>query len=247
MLCNRIISGFLTLSETTLGLYSTGRTSGLCLDVGHTMTTAAPVFEGYPLTGCPSTITSPISGLQLDELLKKLNPKLAVLDSVAMTAVKKQLCQVAENEPTMIPEYEMTDFVLPDESKVSVGNETKRAPEFLFSPHYFGVKSPGCHEMIYNSLHKVDPDGHKEIIENVLPMGGTTRMQGFAKRLQLELLGVLDYEFNVIDQSPAEKEHMSWIGGSVCGELTTFAQMWVFRSEFEEEGVERICKKKFMF
>jgi actin beta/gamma 1 len=145
-------------------------------------------------------------------------------------------------------EDKWTEFVLPDESKVSVGNEIERATEFLFSPHYFGLKSPGCHEMIYNSLHKVDPDGHKDIIENVLPMGGTTMIPGFAKRLELELLGVLDYEFNVVNpKNNSEKEHMAWIGGSIVAELSTFEEMWIFRTEYEEDGPERMAKKKLLF
>ena len=236
------------MSQPVLALYSVGRTSALCLDIGHTLTTAVPVYEGYPLTGCPSLLTSPLSGSQLDELLKKLNPNLVGLDSVAMAAIKKQFCQVAENGPTLIAQDETSDFILPDESKVTVGNEARRATECFFTPHYFGVKSPGCHELIYNSLHKVDPDGHQEIIECVLPIGGTTMIPGFAKRLELELLGLLDYDFKVTNPKVAEeKEHAVWIGGSIVAELTTFEEMWIFRSEYGEDGAERMAKKKLLF
>ena len=78
-------------------------------------------------------------------------------------------------------------------------------------------------------------------------MGGTTRVPAFSKRLELELLGVLNHEFKVVNQSESDKEHMKWIGGSIVAELSTFQEMWVFRSEYEEEGPERTVKKKLLF
>ncbi|KAL5251116.1 hypothetical protein ACHWQZ_G016735 [Mnemiopsis leidyi] len=244
--CNRF-PGCLTISQAALGLYCSGNSSGLCLDIGYHQTTVVPVYEGYPLIGCPSILTSPISGLQLDDVMKKFNPKLVGLGSVEMTSLKKELCQISETETSMTVEVEPKEFELPDESKVSVGNEAHFATELLFTPHHFGVKSPGCHELIYNSLHKVDPDGHKDIIGSVLPMGGTSRIPGFSKRLELELLGVLNHEFRIINQSEREKEHMTWIGGSIVAELSTFQEMWVFRSEYEEEGPDRMVKRKLLF
>ena len=204
-----------------------------------------PVYEGYPLIGCPSILTSRISGVQIDELMKKLNPKLQGLSDDDMTSIKKGLCQVPET--ALSAQIEPKEFELPDKSKISVGDEARFATELLFSPHHFGVKSPGCQELIYNSLHKVDPDGHKELISSVLPMGGTTRIPGFSKRLELELLGVLNHEFKVVNQSETDKEHMKWIGGSIVAELSTFQEMWVFRSEYDEEGPERMVKKKLLF
>lgn len=37
------------MNSATLSLFSTGTTSGLVLECGHSLTTCTPIFEGFPM------------------------------------------------------------------------------------------------------------------------------------------------------------------------------------------------------
>ena len=38
------------MNSSTLSLFSTGTTTGLVIESGHSTTSVIPVFEGYPIT-----------------------------------------------------------------------------------------------------------------------------------------------------------------------------------------------------
>lgn len=47
-----------------------------------------------------------------------------------------------------------------------------RCPEALFSPCFVGIESPGIHEVVYNSIMKVDVDLRKHLYGNIVLAGG---------------------------------------------------------------------------
>jgi len=45
--------------------------------------------------------------------------------------------------------------------------------------------------------------------------------------------------------APAERKYSVWIGGSILSSLSTFQQMWITKSEFEESGATIVHRKCF--
>jgi actin-related protein len=41
---------------------------------------------------------------------------------------------------------------------------------------------------------------------------------------------------DVDPKAPAERKYSVWIGGSIVGSLSSFDDMWVKKSEWEEDG-----------
>lgn len=64
------INGLYIAKSPSLVLHASGRTSGVVWETGYSCSYAAPVFEGFPLKY--ATITSPVTGKALTEILQNL-------------------------------------------------------------------------------------------------------------------------------------------------------------------------------
>ena len=45
--------------------------------------------------------------------------------------------------------------------------------------------------------------------------------------------------------APPERKYSVWIGGSILASLSTFQQMWIAKSEYEESGPSIVHRKCF--
>lgn len=86
-----------TMNSSVLALFSSGRTRGLVVDVGHEITSAVPVFEGFAIPH--ATFTTPLAGNavtnELRNLCKEEDTKTFGLTSAdAYEAMKEKVCRV---------------------------------------------------------------------------------------------------------------------------------------------------------
>ena len=68
---------------------------------------------------------------------------------------------------------------------------------------------------------------------------------GIADRMKKEITALAPPEMKITMIDPPNKKHSVWIGGSILVSMGTFAQMWVFKKEYEESGpsiVHQKCK-----
>lgn len=56
---------------------------------------------------------------------------------------------------------EHEEYVLPDGQVVKLGTERYMAAEILFTPELVGCECPGVHEMLNDSINRVDLDLRK--------------------------------------------------------------------------------------
>lgn len=71
-------------------------------------------------------------------------------------------------------------------------------------------------------------------------------LNGLQTRMRWETLAAIPSAFKprLLEAAPSERLFGAWIGGSILASLGTFQQMWVSRTEWEEEGaavLERKC------
>jgi centractin len=59
-----------------------------------------------------------------------------------------------------------------------VGVERFAAPELLFNPEMIGDESPGVHELLLESITKVDLDLRRDLFSNIYLAGGSTLFKG---------------------------------------------------------------------
>ena len=230
-------------------MYSTGRTTGLAVDIGHTQSNFTPVFEGFPLFLHPCHLTSPLCGEDIDNVLRKRNPALIDLSAADLKEVKSKNCKVFPTfgeacDAILAAESQEKLFTLPDGREVKLGREVETVPEMLFSPHSYGIKSPGLHEMIYNSAVRYDPDVQDDMFRNIVVFGGTADIPGMKERIENELVGSCNASVKVIMEN-GNGNTIAWQGGSILAALSTFENQWAFRVQYEEDGPSTTVKRNF--
>lgn len=101
--------------------------------------------------------------------------------------------------------------------------------------------------LIQSALSQIDVDIRTHMLAHTILTGGSSLYQGFAERLQQELME--KYPGTKVriaaSSNPVERKFGSWIGGSILASLGTFHQMWISKKEYEEQGagiVEKRCK-----
>ena len=158
--------------------------------------------------------------------------------------IKEKCCYVAAN-----PAKEEKDaagrteeFRLPDGNAVQLGAERFRAPEILFNPEIVGLEFAGVHQVVVDSISRVDMDLRKSLFSNIVLSGGSTlckgeplislahyshltRKQGYGDRLlnEVKRLSVKDTKIKIY--VPPERKYSTWIGGSILAGLNTFKKV----------------------
>ena len=137
------------------------------------------------------------------------------------------------------------DYELPDGNIITIGNERFRVPEVLFNPTMAGreLRNGGVHETTYATVQKCDVDIRRSLYNNIILSGGSTMYPGIGERLQKELLSLVPADVKVKVLASPERKYMVWIGGALLTTLSSFKQMWVTKSEYDESGVGIIHQK----
>ena len=100
------------------------------------------------------------------------------------------------------------------------------------------VEKDSIQEIVRASVLGCDIDCRREIMSNVVLVGGGSLIDGVQQRLADELKTVFPESMKVrcSTQLPLERVNAAWIGGyilSICG---SFQQMWISKKEWLEHG-----------
>ncbi|KAG6902866.1 Actin-2 [Termitomyces sp. Mi166 len=203
---------------------------------------AAQIF--FDTFNVPALFTSVQAVLSLDVtdhlqlLLRKAGHHLhTTAEREVVRTIKEKCCYVAVNpvkeEKDTLGRTE--DFRLPDGNVVQLGPERFRAPEILFNPELIGQEYAGVHQVVVDSINRVDLDLRKSLFSNIVLSGGSTLCRGFGDRLLNEVKKLALKDIKIKIYAPPERKYSTWIGGSILAGLSTFKKMWVSAEEYQED------------
>lgn len=226
--------------SSVLSLYSTGRTTGVSVDIGDGVSTVACVYEGFALPGCIKRVN--LAGRDITNLLKIEVMKNGYLMNSSsefeiLRSMKERLCFVNEsmvNVNTYSTMNEMQSFPLPDGKKLNIATDSLSRPcELLFQPQSFGYEEDGIHQLIYDSIMNADTQLRGKFFESIVLSGGSTSFRNFGPRLLKELRN-LDSEVKLKMYASAERKNNCFIGASILSSLSTFNNLVVDKKQFAE-------------
>ncbi|CAJ0625509.1 7462_t:CDS:10 [Entrophospora sp. SA101] len=265
-----------TSIQAVLSLYSSGRTTGIVLDSGDGVTHAVPVYEGFALPHAIRRVD--IAGRDVTEYLQLLLRRSGynfhtTAEKEVVRTIKEKTCYVAinPNKEEKDTSREFSDYVLPDGNVVKLKTERFKAPEILFNPELIGEEYAGVHQVVVDSINRVDLDLRKSLFANVVLSGGSTLYKELIgeeyagvhqvvvdsiNRVDLDLRkslfanvvlsggSTLYKDIKIKIYAPSERKYSTWIGGSILAALSTFKKMWVSAEEYQEDP-DIIHKKSF--
>ncbi|KAG9473042.1 hypothetical protein GDO78_015321 [Eleutherodactylus coqui] len=143
------------------------------------------------------------------------------------------------------PQEVEDEYKLPDGNVIKVHNQRFRCPEALFAPDNIGMEAPGIDTLLFHTITKCDIDLRRTLYSNILLSGGSSLFTGINLRLTKELTSMVPADCHVKVSAPPEPMLAAWMGGSIVSSLSTFQQMWVTKSEFQEIGPNIVRRKCF--
>lgn len=242
---------FYVVIQPVLSLYSTGKITGIVAESGDGITQTVPVFEGYVM---PHTFERRnFGGRELTDYLIKLlynrgHHFTTTAEKEIVRDIKEKLCCVsidAYNENTIESQKLEKSYLLPDGQVVYIGSERFMCTEAIFSPDLIGLEMPGIHELIFESLKRVNKSLTKDLLSCVVLAGGNTMYPGIKERMVNELSKLNPDKMNMNVLAPSKRKYSAWKGGSVLASMSTFNSMWITKKEYSEFGMSILKRKCF--
>jgi len=234
-------------TQGLLSLYAAGSVSGMVLDIGDGVAQTCPVYEGYCIRDAVRRVD--FGGRDVTAYLRTLLRQYGMyFDTSAefdiVRTIKEQKCQISVSTPSKEGSLKVKHR-LPDGSDIVLGSELTQAGELLFNPSLIGREHGGAAVLVSDSIKLADMDVRRELYQNILLAGGSSAMNGFCPRFLSEMTRMTPRDCKVRVLAPGDRHLTAWIGGSFLSQLSTFKQMTVKKSDYNEHGENILHSRVF--
>eukprot|EP00730_Choanoeca_flexa_P009482 TRINITY_DN12654_c2_g8_i1.p1 TRINITY_DN12654_c2_g8~~TRINITY_DN12654_c2_g8_i1.p1 ORF type:complete len:376 (+),score=82.42 TRINITY_DN12654_c2_g8_i1:494-1621(+) len=228
--------------------YTSTKSTGLVVDLGHSKTRVTPVIDGCVVPNASKSIE--VGGkditLRLGALLNQ-KPELQTRNLSFSTSGERELvrefmeqhasAQRIKWKPSRAP---TAQFELPDGQVIELGNERYMCTEpLLRANESSGWETADLAYTISQALEgqsQLDISGlfdgfvAKELRDNIVLVGGCSKLNGLVDRLKNDISGK-----TTIHALP-DRELLVWRGGAIVAEMPAFQEQWITKAKYDEVG-----------
>ena len=235
-------------SQPVLSFFSTSKSTGAILESGDAITQCCVCYEGFLIKS--SCFRYNYGGSDVTKVLKNLiennNNFKQKYDMKIFKNMKEKQCFYKTHEEQYKVKYYQTvisDYMLPDGSIIKVGNEKIIAPEILFNNRLNYSDFPTFHEIIYNSIIKVDINIIQKLYQNIILSGGNTLFYGMENKMTKFIKKIAPGNATIEVKRCKNPQFSCWNGGNVISLLDSFKNLLVDKKEWNEQGRKIIHEK----
>lgn len=238
--------------QAVMSLYANGRSTGLVVDSGDGVTHTVPVFEGFSIPHAVEKMD--IAGRALTTFCQKLlleqgHTLVSSGEMEIVKDIKEKLCFVSQNYTEELAASESSseldmNYTMPDKSVITVTGKTRiTTAELLFQPMLNGKECKSIHNLTWASVAASDVDVRRELLKNIIMSGGTTMYPGISDRLKSELAALAPAGSDIRIIANNDRKFAVWKGASTLASLSSFANSWVTKADYEEHGAAIVHRK----
>ena len=229
------------VSAPYLGLLSTGRSTGIVVEISASLCTILPVVDG--IVDPAAVVIMPIGANDVVSYMTKILTERGYFFTTTaerdiVRDITEKMCFVEQDYASPQPTVEST-YELPDGQGITIGSEKYRCVEPLFSPILVGIDCPSVPESVLLALVRSPADQRAALADQIVVTGNLV-CRGFAARVESDLKRLVPRSTPVrVRQSP-ESKYSAWIGGSVAHSYL----QWITREDYDRDGpsvVHRAC------
>lgn len=224
---------------TILSLYSTGRTTGVSVDIGDGVASIASIYDGFALPSTMKRIN--LGGRDITRLLRLEMMKNGYLMNSSsefeiIRNMKERLGFIDVGDNDENDSFSVDKFQLPDGKFLRIPKSSiSKSCELLFNPELFGFEESNVSNELYNSINKTDLNLRGQLFESIVISGGSTLLKNFNLRL-LKDLKKIDNGIKLKIFASHERRNNCFIGGSILSTLSTFNKILVSKKQFLEDS-----------
>lgn len=247
------VPAVMLLDKNVLALFSTGKATGIIVNIGEDFTEIVPIKDARPIV--EAMVSLKLGGKTITKTLEKLLGEKDMLFTTGpekrfLKDIKEKFCYVSldfdeEVKIAEKPEAIEKVYETPFGEIIKLNAERFMAPEILFTPSIGEIDEKSLPEAIVEAVDRCDDDLRKEIVESVVVSGEISALPGLKERLLKELKKLLPKNYKAKILAPAESQHGEWVGASILTSIKTSNRLWITKKAFEEEGVSIIEEKRF--
>ena len=229
--------------QASLVLHALGQRSGLVVDLGHGVTHAVPIYDGFCYSHAVQRLD--VAGQQLSERMALL---LQQSGSAMLSSAEKDIAQHIKETQAYValdPAQEIqraalghgcAAYTMPDGRVVRLGSERFQCSEALFSPQLLGKEAAGggLQDAVLRAVVQSDVGARRALLANVVLVGGTAQLPGVAERLNRELAMQAPAGVATAVQVPPNPQTLAWVGGSLMAATQTTG--WISREDYLKGG-----------
>jgi actin-related protein len=254
------------MNTAVASLFASGRTYGIAVEMGHSSTNVVPIFGGLILKHAQHVsnyggkdVTKFLNSYLLNNNYDLQQKGLEVVSTIEAIKEKIMYCPLdftSAVETSTPLEIEESHIELPDGTIVQFDRQAKfGAAELLMRPgegFWTGFGSLKRSEMnlidkIYDCMERCEYDMKRKLSQNILVCGGSSQTSNLLNRIKHDYNMFLPSSLQSFEKEIVQETNVpfsAWIGGSILGSISTFQNLKIKKTEFDEAGD---LKHNFLF
>jgi actin-related protein len=191
-------------NSSSMCLFSSGRTTGVAVELGAGITSSVPVFEGLALKHAAITVDK--GGQDVTARLRKLMSDRGIKINFEDTRILKENMTYVDTSSISInnSRTEKTSISLPDGNEVEIENKLFSDCNNVFFQYNLQSNYPtGLGHQVGESLSLCDDFLRRELSSHIIIAGGCSMTPGIGDRLAAELNDRLSGNSNINSSSNA--------------------------------------------